>query len=192
MEYRTIQSEVRSADGAEPTVDGIGIVYDKEVEIFPGFREVIRKGAFKVDPKREIKSFFNHDPKYVLSTTRSDPALVLEETDKGLRFVSPIPPTSYGNDLVINLKRGNVRGASFTFTIDEDGQKITEDKNGVWHREITKGTLYEIGPVTDPMYPTSKSKLRSKEDILAEYRRSSMSGENELDLLKKILFNLEA
>lgn len=165
-------TEIRSGEGEEEQrfVSGVGIVYDKEVEIWPGFREKIRQGAFTdaLSAGSEIKSYFNHRADYVLSTTKSTPALELEDTSKGLRFKSPIPPTSYGKDLMINLERKNVRGASFAFTVDEEGDTVTRDEKGVYHREIVKANLFEIGPVTNPAYPSTKVGLRSEEDLRAE------------------------
>ena len=152
-------------------VDGLGIVYDKEVEIFDGYFEKIRAGAFDKCMKRggEIKSFFNHNPDYVLATTRSSPALVLEDTPDGLIFHAPIPNTSYGRDLTENLNRRNVRGASFAFTINKNGVVWSEDEKGNYHREIIDATIFEVGPVTNPAYPQTKVKIRS-EELAAEAR----------------------
>lgn len=171
--YESDEIEIRAGAGEESEerfVEGIGIVYDREVEIFPGFREKIRAGAFdrSLRSQSEIKSFFNHRPDYILSTTRSRPALVLADSEKGLRFRSPIPPTTYGNDLRVNLDRKNIRGASFAFSVEREGQIITRDEKGVLHREITKATLYEIGPVTNPAYAKTTASLRSAEDTYKE------------------------
>ena len=182
-------------DAQERYVDGLGIVYDREVEIWPGFFETIAPGAFGRSVKgAEIKSFFNHNPDFVLSTTRSKPALHLEETEKGLRFKSPIPPTSYGEDLRVNLERKNVRGASFSFTVTKD--VVTIDERGDVHRRITEGDMYEIGPVTNPAYPQAKVGLRDAETAAREIRERMKAEENEsagadLDLRKCKLSLLE-
>ena len=162
-----------SEDDAQDYVEGIGIVYDTEVEIWPGFFEKIRSGALSDSLKDGSvkKSFFNHNPSFVLSTTESDPALELKDESDGLRFKSPIPDTTYGNDLRENLKRKNVRGASFSFDVDKEGEIITVDEKGNWHREITKATLYEIGPVTNPAYESTEVSLRSVENIVKEIKQ---------------------
>lgn len=149
-------------------VSGTGIVYGEEVEIWDGFKETIRAGAFteSINSGNEIKSYFNHNASFVLSTTESNPTLVLKDETKNLFFESPIPPTTYGNDLTVNLERGNVRGASFSFTVQED--ILVEDDDGVYHREIVKGTLYEVGPVTNPAYPQTEVGARAKEDAFDE------------------------
>ena len=168
------EMELRSeGEDKQSYVVGLGIVYDKEVEIWPGFREKIRKGAFdkSLRSRDEIKSFFNHNAGQVLATTRSDPPLYLEDTEKGLRFKAPIPPTSYGNDLSVNLQRKNVRGSSFQFSVDDDGEILVIDEKGVIHREIISGTLYEIGPVTNRASTSTTASMRSAEEAFVECRR---------------------
>ena len=172
---------------------GYGIMYDREVEIWPGFREKNRNGAFSehVRSGAEIKSFYNHASSQVLATTKSDPVLYLEDTDKGMRYKAPIPPTSYGNDLIVNLQRKNVRGSSFQFNIADEGEVITIDEKGVIHREITKGVLYEIGPVTNPAYPSTTAALRSAEASFEECkskldkRESDKTAESRMSEIQK-------
>ncbi|MHA1168302.1 MAG: HK97 family phage prohead protease [Candidatus Hodarchaeales archaeon] len=162
--------EIRTAsngEGEDKTEDrfvsGTGAVYGEEVEIWPGYMEKVRSGAFdeSLTSGDEIKSYFNHNPDFVLSTTKSTPALELNSTSAGLVFDSPIPPTTYGEDLAVNLERGNVRGASFSFTVDEDILII--DENDIYHREIVKATLFEVGPVTNPAYPQTEVGVRDRE-----------------------------
>ena len=173
MELRAIKSDEMRANGEEdPVVEGYGILYDSEIELFPKFFEKIGRGAFtKSLNKREvIKSYFNHDSDKVLSTTGSDPALTLREDERGVFFSSPIPPTSYGNDLKINLKRKNVAGSSFAFTVDkQDWEERKED--GSIHRTILEGTIYEIGPVTDPAYVQTGATLKSTKDEFEKRQR---------------------
>jgi uncharacterized protein len=181
-------------------VAGLGIVYDKEVEIWPGLREKIRKGAFGKSMRStdEVKSFFNHDASMVLATTKSDPPLYLEDTDKGLRYKAPLPPTSYGNDLSVNLSRKNVRGSSFQFSVSDEGEILTRDEKGIMHREIIDAVLYEIGPVTNPAYGNTTASRRSSgaADVFEgcrqkiEAREAGINAEQsagDLDLRKKRL-----
>lgn len=167
LEMRSSQVE---GEDEQRFVNGVGIVYNQEVEIWPGYMEQIEAGAFTetLNSGAEIKSYFNHDASQVLSTTKSDPKLEIKDTSEGLEFSSPIPPTSYGEDLAVNLDRKNVRGASFSFTVDED--TLLEDENGVYHRTIKKATLFEVGPVTNPAYPQTEVGLRDKESILQEMK----------------------
>ena len=178
MEKRAFTTEIRATDGDDARVAGIGIVYDEWTEIWPGYKERVSKGA--VRNADTVKSFFNHDPDYVLSTLDSDPALVLRDTDHGLEFDSPIPPTTYGNDLKINLQRKNVRGSSFAFDVHKD--RWTRDENDVVYRDIVDLTLYEVGPVTNPAYIQTTATMRSKE--LVQEQRKKLS-QVPLELRKK-------
>lgn len=170
-EIRAIVTEARAAgEGDDKKVEGLGIIYDQWVELWPRYREKILRGA--VTLKGVIRSYFNHDPSHVLSTTESAPALVLKDGEDGLRYSSPIPPTSYGKDLEVNLERGNVKGSSFSFDVPKRGDKWSEDEDGVIHREIMKLNLYEIGPVTDPAFVQTTAALRSAQDAVEEFRKS--------------------
>ncbi len=185
-EIRTIQTEARSGHGDEGqrSVGGVGIIYDDWTEIFPGYKERILSGAVRQD--NIVKSFVNHSPEMVLSTTKSDPPLELKETAGGLEYTSPIPPTSYGNDLTVNLTRGNISGSSFAFSVPKDGHK-TWDEDGVFYREIRNLVLYEIGPVTDPAYLQTSAGLRVADSVKQEFEeyRTAQSQEAIADDIKQ-------
>jgi hypothetical protein len=170
VEIRTSESGEGDSVVEQRYVSGTGIVYGEEVEIWSGYMEQVRAGAFDdtFAAGDEIKSYFNHNQDYVLATTRSNPPLKLSETKAGLVFEAPIPPTSYGEDLAVNLERGNVAGASFSFSVVKD--VVTIDEKDVYHREIVKAILYEVGPVTNPAYPTTEVGVRDKEQSFAEIR----------------------
>jgi len=180
MERAVIRTEVRSAgEGDERRVVGLGVVYDRWEELWPGYRERILPGA--VEFASEVKSYFNHDPNMVLSTTESDPPLIVRETERGIEFESPIPPTSYGRDLAVNLERRNVKGASFTFVVPQGGDKRWEDEKGVFHREINRLIMYEVGPVTDPAFVSTTASVRSsREAYLEEWRRQTEDPSDEV------------
>jgi len=194
---------VESGEGDDKTeqrfVSGVGIVYGEEVTIWDGFKETIRAGAFteSLNSDINVKSFFNHNASFVLSTQRSEPALTITDGKSGLDFDSPIPDTTYGRDLIENLERKNVEGASFTFSVDEDILIIDEDD--VYHREIVKATLYEVGPVTNPAYPQTEVGVRDRDQSMDEAKariekqkddERRKSGSN-LDLYKRKLNILE-
>jgi len=177
--FQTDGIELRKKDEttAQKYVVGVGIVYDREVELWDGYYERIDSSAFKdcLSKNPEIKSFFNHDPNFVLSTTESNPALVLNNKGDGLWFESPIPDTSYGRDLIENLTRNNVKGASFTFSIDKDS--VTTDKDGNYHRTIKQATIYEIGPVTNPAFVQTQVSLRDKDGLLEDAKTRTQASD---------------
>ncbi len=175
-ELRFMPLEIRTEGGDDEgkKVAGLGIIYDEWTEIMPGFKERILKGAVKRD--KVVKCFFNHDPNQVLSTTQSKPPLELKDTDKGLEYISPIPPTSYGKDLEINLERGNVKGSSFAFSVTK--QKRWEE-DGIYYRDIKELLLYEEGPVTDPAFLKTSAELKSAEDVYKDMVAEKSQAANE-------------
>lgn len=179
LERSVISTEIRSAgEGDDARVAGLGIIYDEWAELWPKYKERILRGAAK-PAKDAVKSFFNHDPSQVLSTTDSNPPLVIRQTERGIEYDSPIPPTSYGKDLIANLERRNVKGSSFTFSVPKGGDRIWEDNDGVMHREISELIYYEIGPVTDPAYVATTADMRSTRSARLDEWRSNQSREDE-------------
>lgn len=168
LNVRSIKKEVREHGEDESHAEGLGIVTDEFTEIMPGFRERIQSGA--IERADTVKSYFNHDPSMVLSTTRSSPPLTLTESGEGLRFSAPIPDTSYGRDLRENLRNGNVQGASFSFMVPEGGDRMWEESDGTIHRDISRLTLFEVGPVTDPAYVQTSAELNSAQQTIQEAR----------------------
>lgn len=172
-------------------VDGIGIVYNSETELYPGVYESIMPGAFSQSLNRyeTIKSFINHDASRILSTTRSKPPLEILDNDENLQFIAPIPPTTYGNDLVVNLKRENIRGASFSFMVNPNGDKFRRDEDGNLHRTIVSAEIYEVGPVTNPAYKQTEIALRSKEyfDNINNRLMRKDNSDNELQIINEFL-----
>lgn len=194
-EYRIIDSsmcqyECRYTKEGEKQeyISGMGIVYNAETEILPGVFESIRPGAFSKSLNRfnEVKSFINHDPSLILSTTRSTPPLEITDNENSLVFVSPIPPTSYGRDLAINVNRGNISGASFSFMIHDNGELYSIDDEGNYHREIISAEIYEVGPVTNPAYQQTTVSLRNKESILKNIELLKPSPKRDESELNKI------
>lgn len=175
-------------DDSTDYITGRGIVYNTETEIMPGVFEVIRPGAFSqsLNKFNEIKCFINHDSSQILSTTKSSPSLELTDNEESLDFRSPIPPTTYGKDLTINVKRGNISGASFSFMINDGGDKYTIDEDGIFHREIISAEIYEIGPVTNPAYHQTSVALRNIESIKSRLKNKSQPVPKEDKTLKEI------
>jgi phage head maturation protease len=54
-----------------------------------------------------------------------------------------------------------VRGSSFQFSVSDEGEILTIDEKGIMHREIIDATLYEVGPVTNPVYGNTTASVRS-------------------------------
>jgi HK97 family phage prohead protease len=144
------------ADG-RAVIKGYAIVYNRLSVDLGGFRERILPGAFDAVLNRQrgradLVSYYNHNPDILLGRESSG-TLTVGTSEKGVWF-EVMPPASRA-DIMELVARRDVRGASFTFTVDKGGEGFTTDENGRAIREIRAATLYELGPVVQPAYPAT-------------------------------------
>lgn len=166
----TAGAELRE-QGGDRYCHGLGIVYGREEEIFPGYFEKVERGA--VEPVKPVRCYFNHDPNKVLGSQSSYPPLRLEESAAGLHYACPLATgVTYVADLVENLRRGNVGGSSFAFMVPPGGDTVREDSDGNIHRAIHRLELYEIGPVVHPAYSATSATVRAHAEQLVQAWRS--------------------
>lgn len=157
-----------AAEGSIGSIEGVAAVVGKETVIgsgFYAFREVIMPGAFKDAVKSDdVRALFNHDPNLLLGRTASQ-TLRVREDKSGLRYDVDLPDTVTGRDVQTLIRRGDVSGSSFAFTVDEADEEWddTEIKNGKLPlRKVNRiSTLYDVSPVTYPAYPTTSVSARS-------------------------------
>lgn len=142
--------------GADAVLTGCAVVYGVETTIAGEFREVIVPGAFEESLRhRDVVATFDHKTFLPLGR-RSAGTLLLEDRRDGLWMNIALPDTSYGRDLRVSIARGDVRGASFTFTVPEDGEEwIVEPAKPLLLRRVLRAHLHELGPVTFPAYTTT-------------------------------------
>jgi HK97 family phage prohead protease len=116
--------------------------------------------------RRDLVSYFNHDPNMLLGRESSGTLTVFSD-DKGVGF-EVTPPVSRA-DILELVQRRDVRGASFMFTVRKNGEGWTHDEQGKAIREIRDAEMYELGPVVQPAYPstTAAVAMRSYEAWLA-------------------------
>ena len=158
--------EVRD-EGGEPIIHGYGAVFDTPSLDLGGWREVIKPGAFKRTLKGtpDVLSFFNHNPSQVLGRTISG-SLTVSEDFHGLAYQVKPPDTTWASDLLVSMRRGDVRGSSFMFDVIKSEWVKAED--GVDERHVSEVRLYELGPVTMPAYPAADSGVRSLLEEIGE------------------------
>lgn len=151
---------------------GYAAVFDSPTVITEGgrtFTEIVRRGAFAkaIESKGDVLICFNHDAGRLLGRTASGTARIHEDTH-GLRFEVDLPEAAA--DLKELVARGDVRGASFSFSVRKGGEHW--DGNT---RELRDLFLYECGPVVLPAYGATSVGLRSKDFLrkkLAAFEKS--------------------
>lgn len=162
------RSEVRAIreEGKPTKIGGYAAPFNSQSEDLGGFREVISPGAFlDTIAKDDIRGLVNHETRLVIGRMSAG-TLKLWEDNRGLGFENLLPNTSYANDLLESLSRGDITGMSFRFYVptptDERWARFNMPQGGQgWIRTILRATLIEVSPVTFPAYSGSEVGMRS-------------------------------
>ncbi len=164
-EIRTLQSpaesELRmSSDGK--TVEGYAAVFNSDSQPIgtTGFIEQLAPGCFGrcLAQKPDVILNRDHNPSILLARTKSG-TLSLAQDAKGLQFKAALPDTSDARDLATLIKRGDIAGCSFAFTVARDGDEWNRNGSRRLIREI--GSLYDVAICGQPAYEATSVGLRS-------------------------------
>ena len=140
-------------------VSGYAAVFNSESEDLGGFIEIIKPGAFSDVLDNDVRALWNHDQNYLLARTTSG-TLKISEDARGLYYEFDAPNTTYGNDLLELLRRGDVTQSSFGFAIKKDEWV---SRNGLTYRYIhSVSRLFDVSPVTYPAYPAATSQIKNQ------------------------------
>jgi len=174
MEKRTfnIETRVDTNEEGRDIVVGHASVYDSKSNDLGNFYEYIERGAFTQEliEQSDVRALINHDQNLILARNTSG-TLKLNADEKGLRYEFEMPETSYGKDLAISMKRGDITQSSFAFTVSEDEWSTNDLGENI--RTITKiDRLYDVSPVTYPAYSQAESDLVVAQRGLKEYQES--------------------
>lgn len=165
--------EVREAKSGPGTIVGHAAVYfvpgdeGTRYMIWDDIEERIARGAFDraLREKQDVRALFNHDASLVLGRTASGTARLTLD-DVGLRYEVDAPDTQVGRDTVTSVRRGDVTGSSFGFSVrKETVTRETRDGRTYYIRTLEDVDLYDVSPVTFPAYEGTDAGAR--EAILA-------------------------
>ncbi|MGB0443320.1 MAG: HK97 family phage prohead protease [Flavobacteriaceae bacterium] len=152
--------EVRMSDKDKREIEGYGIVFNKKYKIWGRTYEMIdpAAGYYFKNKNLDVLSCFNHDMSKVLGRTLSQ-TMRFEVDKKGVKYIVKVAETTYGDDLLKSVERGDIRGSSFMFRAKVTEWTDTEDE---YLRTIKEfDTVREMGPVTDPAYTDTTVAKRS-------------------------------
>lgn len=181
--------ELRTLDDGTEVISGYALVFDSESENLGGFVETIDRTAVDGVDFSDTVSTFNHDANLVLG--RVPRTMTYNVDERGVK-VDIIPPdTQAGRDVRELVRRGDVKGMSFTFRIKEKGDKWEKprDARNVYHRTITKfEAIPEWGPVVFPAYRATDVSVAKRElGVLKDKEERETSDAMELERAKEEL-----
>lgn len=142
-------------------LEGYCALFGVRARIADQFDEEIRQGAFtgSLRSGQDVLALVDHDPSRLLARTRSR-TLRLSQDSTGLAFDLDVPDTGEGRDLLVLAERGDIGGASFSFTVAPGGETR---EGGV--RVLEALRLHEISVVKAwPAYQGTIVQARSAND----------------------------
>ena len=138
-ELRFVRSDI-TIEFSERIVSGYAIRFMEESVDLGGFIERIHPEAISIDQIRnsDIFALFNHDDGLVLGRTGAG-TLKLDLREDGLYYEINVPNTVAGNELLEHIKRGEMYGTSFAFSLPSDGsgEVWSKGEDGNIYRDMT-------------------------------------------------------
>lgn len=166
------QVQVTGEDEEKRTIEGYALLFETPSDGL-SFTEVIQRGALDgVLGKSDVFALLNHDQsRGILARSKNGQgSLILSVDDKGLKYRFEAPKTALGDELLENIRRGEIEESSFCFDVEKDTWE--KQKNGSWKRTIEKiGNLYDVAPVYNGAYSKTSVYMRGKEQAEEELRK---------------------
>ena len=172
LEQRSYNFDVRAIenDSGEKIITGRPIVYEAKTNI-GFFDEVIARGALDGADLKDVRFLVNHDTRSIpLARSRrnngnSTMKLSVDYEGMNIDFVKlDVENNSESRALYSAVKRGDITGMSFRFSIDDEEWLDRESDHPT--RIIKKiGTVVEVSAVTFPAYEATEIYARSREEL---------------------------
>ena len=161
-----IRCELRSENGGRH-ISGKAISFDTQSNDI-GFIEILHRGCISQEliDSSNIVFLYNHDYNQVIArANKGKGTLNIDLRDDGVYFDLEVPNTTMGNDLLENIRLGNITQCSFGFNYaNEEGAYKDEKIGDVWYRNVYKiGELYDLSAVTYPAYDDTYVNARMQE-----------------------------
>lgn len=161
-----IRCELRSENEGRH-ISGKAISFDTESNDI-GFIEILHRGCITQEliDSSNIVFLYNHDYNQVIArANKGKGTLNIDLRHDGVYFDLDVPQTTMGNDLLENIRLGNITQCSFGFRYaNEEGAYKDEKINDVWYRNVYKiGELFDLSAVTYPAYDDTYVNARMQE-----------------------------
>lgn len=171
LEQRAYSFEVRAEDTENGhIITGRPIVYNSRTDI-GFFDEIIEQGALDGADLTDVRFLVNHDTRKIpLARSRrnnGNSTMQMSVDSFGLnldRVDLDIENNADARALYSAVKRGDITGMSFMFSIDDEEWEDLESDHPTRHiRKI--GSVVEVSAVTFPAYESTEINARSKEAL---------------------------
>ncbi|MFQ5509484.1 MAG: HK97 family phage prohead protease [Leptospirillia bacterium] len=145
--------ELRMAGGDPPRLVGYAAVFNAPSEDLGGFVEYVRPGAFtrSLSSGPDVVALVHHRPELVLGRSSAG-TLRLHEDAHGLRFEVDLPDTQAGRDVGVSVQRGDIRGASFAFSVPDGGDRW-QMQGDLMTRDLLDVNIRDVTVTATPAYP---------------------------------------
>lgn len=196
-ETRHFVFEVRAENSEQygDYVTGRPIVYNSRADI-GWFDEIIEAGALDNADLRDVKFLVNHNTDMIpLARSRNNNVnstmqMTIDGDGMNIRVNLDTENNSEARNLYSAIKRGDIDGMSFMFTVDGDSWDALESDHPTRH--INKiGKVFEVSAVTFPAYSETSISARTAETLesaRATLESAKRSGESiEVERLKAII-----
>lgn len=161
-EIRIIEIRAEAPAGEESLVlCGRPVVYDTPTQIndpVGAYVEVIQRGALEGADISDVRLLYNHDLNKV-PLARTPKTMQLNLSAAGLEMRAALPKTAEAEAVYEAVKRGDLSGMSFAFTVPAGGDEYDPATNTRTIKQISK--VYECSVVPFPAYPTASVEARS-------------------------------
>lgn len=166
-EIRTV--EIRAGDQsadqeAALILTGTPIVFDTPTTINdPGgsYTEIISRGALDNADLTDSRLLVNHDMTRI-PLARTPKTMQFKLSLVGLQMTAELPNTEEGRAAYEAVKRGDLTGMSFAFTVPDGGDSFDPKTNTRTINQIAK--VYEVSLVNFPAYQAASVEARSAMD----------------------------
>lgn len=188
-EVRSLEFEIRAEEtGNEERagrLTGTPIVFNQVTDL-GWIREVIEPGALDNADLKDVRFLVGHDTSGIpLARSRnnnenSTMQLTVGENGMDIRVDLDIENNPRAKELYSAVKRGDITGMSFMFTVDKDAWEDLESDQPL--RRITAiSRVFEVSAVTFPAYEGTSLEAASEDSALESARASLESARKQLE-----------
>lgn len=174
---------------------GRPIVYNSKTDL-GYFDEIIEAGALNKANLKDVRFLVNHNTDMIplaRSRNNNENSTMQLQADKdgmAIRVNLDTENNTEARNLYSAIKRGDITGMSFMFTIDNEEWEGLDTDHPTRHIKAI-GQVFEVSAVTFPAYESTEISARDKEalesakNLLDSKRRESLDSEAEVLELEK-------